>query len=208
MKKFKQLMIIGVKANGKVAAEAALKMNRWERIAFLEDDPSISSCMGIRIVDRIDEVFKYINDYEILVALGDNKIRAQLHEEMKKAGAVIPKVVHPAAVIGEMVEIGRGTVVMAGAIINCSSRIGEGCMICSGASIDHDNLIEDYVHIAPGVHTAGTVTIGKHSWVGIGSVISNNISIASDSTIGAGAVVLKNIIEAGIYAGVPARKIK
>ena len=114
---------------------------------------------------------------------------------------------HPSAVIGTDVEIGIGSVVMAGVVINSSSRIGKGCIINTSSSLDHDNVIDDYVHISPGVSMAGTVTVGRLSWVGIGSAISNNVKICSGCKVGAGAVVVKDITEPGTYVGVPVRKI-
>ena len=105
------------------------------------------------------------------------------------------------------IEIGIGSVVMAGVVINSSSRIGKGCIINTSSSLDHDNIIENYVHISPGVKMAGTVKVGKGSCIGIGSVISNNISICGGCKVGAGAVVVKNITEPGTYIGVPVRRV-
>lgn len=115
--------------------------------------------------------------------------------------------IYPSAVIGTDVEIGIGTVLMAGVVINSSTRIGKGCIINTSSSLDHDNIIEDYVHISPGVRTAGSVGIGKGTWLGIGSVVSNNVNICSGCKVGAGAVVVKDITEPGTYVGVPVRKI-
>ena len=115
--------------------------------------------------------------------------------------------IHPSAVIGTDVEIGIGSVVMAGVVINSSTKIGKGCIVNTSSSLDHDNIIEDYVHISPGVRTAGSVSIGKLTWIGIGSVVSNNVNIYSSCKVGAGAVVVKDITEPGTYVGVPVRRV-
>lgn len=203
-----KLLIIGASGHGRVVADIALKMNRWQQIAFLDDDENIKSLMGIEIVGKSNDAFTYISDYDIFVAIGNNKTREKIQSQLDKAGANIPILIHPSAIIGEKVELGTGTVVMAGVVINCCSRIGDGCILNTGATIDHDNIIEDYVHISPGVHIAGTVEIGKSSWIGIGTVVSNNVNITSGCIIGAGAVVVRDITEAGTYVGVPAEKIK
>jgi sugar O-acyltransferase (sialic acid O-acetyltransferase NeuD family) len=202
-----RLLIIGASGHGRVVADIAIKSNLWRQIAFLDDDESIRDSMGVAVIDRSANVIKYVNDYCIFVAIGDNKTREKIQNQIEKEGANIPVLIHPSAIIGENVKIGAGTVVMAGAVINCCSRVGKGCIVNTGATIDHDNVIEDYVHISPGVHLAGTVKIGKNSWIGIGSVVSNNINIVCDCKVGAGAVVVRNITEPGTYVGIPARRV-
>lgn len=203
-----KLLIIGASGHGKVVADIALKMNRWKSIAFLDDNESFNVCMGLEVIGNSSDTFKYIKDFDIFIAIGNNVTREKIQEKLEAEGANIPILVHPNAVIGERVEFGNGTAVMAGAIINCCTQIGKGCIINTGATIDHDNFIEDYVHISPGVHTAGTVKIGKGTWLGVGSKVSNNLNITSCCKVGAGAVVVKDISEAGTYVGVPARRVK
>lgn len=202
-----RLLIIGAGGHGKVVADIALKMDRWDYIAFLDDNDDIKTSMGIEVIGKSADMYRYIKDYDIFVAIGNNETRKVIQEKLEVEGASIPVLIHPDAIIGEKVEINAGTVVMAGVVVNCCTIIGKGCIINTGATIDHDNLIEDYVHISPGVHTAGAVRIGKGTWLGIGSIVSNNIKITSDCTIGAGSVVVKDIDKSGNYVGVPARRI-
>ncbi|PIC83074.1 acetyltransferase [Sporosarcina sp. P1] len=202
----KKLLIIGASGHGKVVADIAIKMNKWSSIDFL-DDKTIKNVMGLDVIGSSTAMLRYIDEYEIFVGIGDNAIRKKIFETLKTAGATIPTLVHPNAVIGSEVSIGPGTVVMAGVIINCCTVIGQGCIINTGASVDHDNLIGDFVHVSPGARLAGTVTVGEGSWLGIGSVVSNNISVASECIIGAGSVVVKSICASGIYLGIPAKKL-
>jgi len=154
------------------------------------------------------DVEKYIEDYDIFVGIGNNKVREEIQNNLESLGANIPVLIHPHAIIGTRVTIGAGTVVMAGSVINASTKIGKGCIINTGCTIDHDCRIEDYVHISPGSHIAGYVRIGKCSWLGIGSIVKNNISITSECQIGAGGVVVRDINESGIYVGVPVRRLE
>jgi len=202
-----KLLIIGASGHGKVVADIAIRMNKWDNVAFLDDDKSIKSSMGLEVIGNSREVAKHIKDSDMFVAIGNNETRKKLQNELEATGASIPILIHPSAIIGQDVEVGIGTVVMAGVVINCGSTIGKGCIINTGATIDHDNKLEDYVHISPGVHTAGSVKIGKETWIGIGAVVNNNINIINGCTVGAGSVVIKDIIETGTYVGHPARRI-
>ncbi|TCP24922.1 sugar O-acyltransferase (sialic acid O-acetyltransferase NeuD family) [Scopulibacillus darangshiensis] len=202
-----KLLIIGASGHGKVVADIALKMNKWQSIAFLDDDESIKSSMGIKVVGKSSDAFKYLQNHDIFVGVGNNATREKIQGKLEAKGASIPILIHPSAIIGKLVKINFGTVIMAGVVINCCSKIGKGCIINTAATIDHDNLIEDYAHISPGVHLAGTVRVGQGTWLGIGTVVSNNVNITSLCKVGAGARVIKDITEPGTYVGVPVRRV-
>jgi sugar O-acyltransferase (sialic acid O-acetyltransferase NeuD family) len=202
-----KLLIIGASGHGKVVADIALKMDKWQSIAFLDDDENMKFSLGFEVIGKSNEAIRHINDFDIFVGIGNNAIRKKAQECLEVEGASIPTLIHPNATLGEQVEVGSGTAVMAGVVINCCSQIGKGCIINTGSTIDHDNVVEDFVHISPGAHLAGTVNVGQGSWIGIGSVVSNNVNITNGCKIGAGAVVLKDLIETGTYVGVPVRKI-
>lgn len=203
----KGLFIIGASGHGRVVADIALKMKKWSKIAFLDDNETLKYTMGIKVVGKTSDAFSYINNDDIFVAIGNNTTRETIQSQLECAGAKIPVLIHPSAVIGQEVELGDGTVIMAGSVINCCSKIGKGCILNTGVTVDHDNEINDYVHISPGSHLAGTVVIGKRSWIGIGTTVSSNISISKDCIVGAGTVVVKDITVIGTYVGIPARRI-
>ena len=202
-----KLIIIGASGHGKVVADIAIKMNKWQSIAFLDDDKSIKTSMGLEVIGKTTDAFTYKDEADFFVAIGNNATREKIQEKLIEEDLNVVSLVHQSAVIGTDVKIGIGTVVMAGVVINSSTKIGKGCIINTSSSLDHDNVIEDYVHISPGVSMAGTVKVGRLSWIGIGSVISNNVNICSGCKVGAGAVVVKDITEPGTYVGVPVRKI-
>ncbi|CKH33794.1 MULTISPECIES: acetyltransferase [Bacillus cereus group] len=202
-----KLLIIGASGHGRVIADIALKMNKWQSIAFLDDNENVGSSMGIQIIDKSASISKYIDDYDFFVGIGNNVIREKIQRQLEAEEASIPVLIHPSAIIGEQVYLEAGTVVMAGAVINCCTKIGKGCIINTASTVDHDNVIEDYVHVSPGAHLAGTVKVGRGTWLGAGSVVSNNINITHSCKIGAGAVVIRDITESRTYVGVPVRRI-
>lgn len=202
-----KLIIIGASGHGKVVADIAIKMNKWQSIAFLDDDQSIKKSMGLEVIGKSADAFTYKDEADFFVAIGNNAVREKVQEKLMDEGLNVVSLIHPSAVIGADVEICIGSVVMAGVVINSSTRIGKGCIINTSSSLDHDNVIEDYVHISPGASLAGTVKVSKGSWLGIGSIVSNNVNICSGCKLGAGAVVVKDITEPGTYVGVPVRRV-
>lgn len=200
-----KLVIIGAGGHGKVAADIAIKMKRWKEIFFL-DDKSISKVLDLEVKGTTAEINLYKQSADVFVGIGSNSIREKIQEKLMDESFNLVTLIHPSAVIGDEVEIGFGSIIMAGAVINSSSVLGKGCIVNTHSSIDHDNVLEDYVHISPGSTLAGTVYIGKKSMIGSGSTIINNISIGRDCVVGAGAVVINDLIVPGIYVGVPAKK--
>ena len=204
----KELVIIGASGQGKVVADIALKLQKYEKIVFLDDNTETKDCMGIPVVGSSKDIEKYINEADVFVAIGNAKIRRKIMEELELKGATIPTLIHPKAVISEWVTIGAGTVLMAGAVVNANTVIGKGCIINTCSSVDHDCCLGDFVHIAVGAHIAGTVKIGNEVFVGAGVVIKNNVNVCENCVVGAGAAVVKDIGESGTYVGVPARRKK
>lgn len=200
------LLIVGAGGHGKVAADIAVKSNRYGRICFLDDAP-LEQCTGFPVIGNCKEVFEYISAYQIFIAVGNADVRKYFLEALTDKGAEVVSLIHPTAAIGRDVQIGIGSIVAAGAVLNPECIIGKGCIVNTCASVDHDCRIGDYVHVAVGAHVAGAVTVGSGTWIGAGTVVNNNLHITDSCMIGSGAVVIKDIEERGTYVGVPARKI-
>ena len=114
--------------------------------------------------------------------------------------------------VGPFVEIQKGVIVGARTKVQSHSfvcelvTIGEDCFIGHGVMFINDTFSK-----------GGPARRNKELWKS--TLIGKNVSIGSNATIlpvsicdnaviGAGAVVTKNISTPGIYAGVPAKKIK
>jgi len=197
-----RLIIVGAGGHGRVIADNALK-NGYKDIFFV-DDKSTGECIGFPIIGTTDNLEDF-NDgkTDFIIGIGNNEIRKNISEKYNVNWVTI---IHPSAIIGIDVSIGKGTVVMASAVINTSTSVGCHSIINTNAVVEHDNFIGSYTHISPAAALGGTVCIGEQVHIGIGAAISNNIKVCSNCVVGAGAVVVKDITKRGIYFGVPARE--
>lgn len=202
-----KLAIIGASGHGKVCADVAYHMGKWIDIVFLDSKKVKSLVLNFKVIDSSDNWNQYIDEYDLFIAIGDNKTRERIFHEISNSNASVATLIHPSAVIGLEVEIGVGSIIAAGVVINPATSIGNGVIINTGSTVDHDNEIKDFVHISPGAHLAGTVSVETRSWIGVGGIIKNNVSIGTDVVVGAGGVVVKDIEEAGTYVGVPVRRM-
>ena len=197
-----KLTIIGASGHGKVVADIAEK-NGYDEIEFFDDDVSIEHCGKWPVVGTVHEALNRDND--VFIAIGKAETREKLMECFD--GHRFPVLIHPNAVVADDVEIGEGTVVMAGAVINPDAKIGRGVILNTCSSVDHDCVIGDFVHISVGAHLSGTVIVGKGTWIAVGASVNNNVEICEGVMVGAGAVVIRDIRETGTYVGVPARRL-
>lgn len=195
-----RLIVIGASGHGKVVADIAV-LNGYEGIFFLDDDEAIKECAGYPVIGKSTEA----PDGEVFVAVGNPQTRKRLMELYRDRTQ--PVLIHPNAVVSGDVQIGSGTVVMAGAVVNPGARIGRGVIVNTSSSIDHDCSVGDYSHVSVGAHLCGTVRVDDSVWIGAGATVINNVNICGGCTIGAGAVVIKDITEVGTYIGVPVKKM-
>ena len=202
-----RILIIGASGHGKVVADIA-KLNGYKEIVFLDDDVNKKNCGRYEVIGTSDDICRFVNNYDLFVAIGNNKIRKRIAKILSDKNIIQPVLIHPSAIVDETVLIKEGTVIMANTVINADTRIGKGCIINTSSSIDHDCDINDFVHISPGVHIAGTVRIGDNTWIGTGASVINNICITADCIIGAGSVVIDDISNCGTYVGSPVRMVK
>jgi len=146
--------------------------------------------------------------HEALVAIGDPRDRFDIIQRLPKETQYFT-FIHPSAqILGNDVQIGKGSIICAGCILTTNIVIGGHAHLNLQTTIGHDCEIGDYFTTAPGAKISGNCKIYDCVYVGTNASIKQKISIHSLSTIGLNAGVVKNIEEPGVYAGTPAKKIK
>ena len=111
------------------------------------------------------------------------------------------------------IYIGDNSYINGGYLIagkNSKIIIGSNCLISYEVHIR--TTTHNYVKRSDLILNQGekeySITIGDDCWIGFGAQIMPGVSIGKGSVIAAGAVVTHNTDDYGVYAGVPARKIK
>lgn len=134
--------------------------------------------------------------------------RSELWRIFQSCGVCFPTIVSPQATISREATCGEACVVMPGAVLNPDAAVGTGAIINTNSTIEHDVILHDWVHVAPGATVCGGVEVGTYSMIGAGATLIEGVTIPPRSIIGAGAIVIRSIIEPGVYAGCPARRIR
>jgi maltose O-acetyltransferase len=107
-------------------------------------------------------------------------------------------------------------------------EIGDNVYINEGCSFDNLErvTIGDEVHVGPDVlfgtssHKSGDtnsragpvflapLVVGRGCWIGARAMILPGVNVGEGRVVGAGAVVTKDCLPHGLYAGVPAKRIR
>lgn len=200
------LLILGAGGHGKVVADIANLLGRWEKICFLDDNVMLNSEInGYNVIGDFSNVATLSGSFQdAFVAIGSNKARLNWQKSLKEYGYTIPSIVHPSSYVGSHSEVGEGTIIKPHASIDTSVYIGNGCIINSNTSIGHDSIIGDGIHMSPGARVGGMSRIGTGSWLCMNSTVSNNLNIGEFTVVAAGSVVLRDLPSKVMAAGIPA----
>lgn len=200
------LLVLGAGGHGRVVADAALRDGRWREVSATDRNPARCSCDLLPGVHVALPAVALPAATAVHIAVGNAQAR---QAETESVGAQrLTTVIHPDASVSAYALIGAGCFVAARSVVAPQARLGIGVIVNHGAVIDHDVEVGDFCHIAPNATLGGNVLVGNRVLVGSGASILPGLSICDDVTVGAGSVVIASITAVGVYAGVPARRVR
>lgn len=210
----RRIGIFGTSGMAREAGDIAFELG-LEPVYVARDQTEMDACYFTAKVilesdlDRNEEI-------GYVIGIGDNGIRQRIAQRYASR-LRFANLIHPSASFGkgqrELIEVKQGVIVCAGVRFTNNIQVGDFCIFNLNSTVSHDVVIDEYVYVAPGAHITGNVHIETRAWIGIGVAINQGTEsikrrIGADTTIGSGAVVVKDCEPNGIYAGIPARRIK
>lgn len=207
MKKRCDLLIIGSGGHARSVLDAAVATEKFNSIAFATTDCNSEPIAGYPVLDerQLDQRNIASRYGAVVVAIGDNSVRLRKTRLLLEAGANMPSIIHPSASVSSFSKIGPGTVVLSNASINSFARVGIACIVNTGAVVEHECVLEDGVHLSPCSAIGGGTHIGEKTWLCIGSCVSDHVTVSPGIVLAGGSCLVEDAIDAGLYAGVPAK---
>lgn len=200
-----RLVIVGAGGHGKVCADCAESIGRWNEIVFVDRlYPGLKTCGAWHVVGENLEDIVQIGD-DVFVAIGDNATRYKVFVEAVNGGFTLATLIHPSASVSKHANLGAGVLVCANATVCVDADIGDCSIINTAATLDHDCKLGKAVHVSPGANLAGEVVIGDYSWLGTGVSTKQQVEVGANVVVGVGAAIVQNCLEPGTYVGTPAK---
>ncbi len=184
--------------------------NSYNFIGFYDDGIERDTIInGFPVLGGTEDLNKIISDLDLVIAIGDSKIKKKIIEKINNEFILFPSLIHPnASVSFDNVTLGKGCIVCEGTIITCNITIGDFVIFNLMCTVGHDTVIEDFCAFMPAVNISGEVFIRESVYVGTGAKIINLLEIGKNTIVGAGAVVSKSLPENCTAVGIPAKPIK
>ena len=205
----KKLLIVGAGGFGRELHAWARQHpdhgRAWTFGAFLDDNPAALKRFGDFAPVRPLTGHRPAADEVFLCGLGLPPQKEQLIAPLVAAGAEFLTFIHPRALVGERVRLGRGVVLCPGAIISADVELGEFAMVNLHATIGHDARLGDWSTVSAHGDLTGRVEVADRVFLGSRVSVIPGKKVGSRAVLGAGAVVIADVPPGVTVVGNPAR---
>lgn len=211
-----ELIVVGTGGLAKEIAQLARAIDpcceRWKQLAYSVNEPgALGQRMPYGKVLYLDEdVCRREMPCDVAIAVGNPAVRMGIADVMlKNPNLSFPNLIHPSVDLDfGTVKVGVGNQFTKGVVITCDISIGHFNLFNLNSTVGHDTSVGSFNVINPGTNISGRVSIENECLLGTGCQILEGLSISSNATVGAGAVVTCSIASAGVFVGIPAKRLK
>jgi len=205
----KNLFIIGASGFGR-ELHAWIKhhpdyAHMWQFAAFLDDNKDALRAFDDFAQVRPLEGHLVLPQNIYLCGLGLPAVKQKLLAPIISQGAIFLTFIHPTAILGERVKLGRGVVLCPGASVSVDISIGDYAMIGPNTTIGHDATIGSWSTLCAQCDITGRVIVGGGVFMGSRVSVIPSRRVGNNSIVGAGAVVISDVPEGVTVVGNPAR---
>lgn len=184
----------------------------WKPIGALDDDPAIHGrdMDGLPVLGEVSCVHDH-KSAAVIACVANAKrpaARSLLAQRLRLAPERWATIVHPGAHMALGVELGYGSIILAGVVVTAPQRIGRHVVAMPHVILTHDDQIDDCVTLAGGASLGGDVRVRSRAYIGQRAVIREGVEIGEEAVVGMGSVVLGDVPAGETWAGVPATRLK
>lgn len=159
---------------------------------------------GVSYWGSIEDLTLQLPSHYVL-GVGFSSGRYNVYQKVKDLSLVPLTLINDRAFIPDSVDVGEGSVVLAGVCVSPLACIGRHVYISHGSLIGHDCEIQDFVSIMPGASISGDTILEEQCVIGANATVIQGIRIGREAMIGAGAVVTKDVPAGATVIGNPGR---
>jgi sugar O-acyltransferase (sialic acid O-acetyltransferase NeuD family) len=208
----KKLIIVGA---GGLGREVHSWLKDWVEhnenyvIGGFLDDGSLSLNRFHHYADILSTIDAYVpaDDELLLIAIGKPSDKKHVVEKLLAKGAQFFTLIHPTAIVGENVKIGRGVLVCPFSVLSVDLEIGDFVTVNSLCTVGHDTYIGNFSTLSGHCDLTGGAVLEDEVFMGSRSSVLPKVRVGKGAVVGAGSVVLRAVKPGDVVFGVPAKRI-
>lgn len=208
----KKLIIVGA---GGLGREVHSWLKDWVEhnpgyvIGGFIDDGSLSLNRFNHYADILSTIDAYepADDELLLCAIGKPADKKYVVEKLLAKGASFFTLIHPTAIVGENVTIGRGVLVCPFSVLSVDLLVGDFVTINSLCTVGHDTVIGQFSTLSGHCDLTGGAVLEDEVFLGSRASVLPKVRVGKGAVVGAGSVVLRAVKPGSVVFGVPAKCI-
>lgn len=209
-----KIFLFGAGIHAHTCIDLIEKNDEYDIIGIIDSVKKVGSVVeSYPIIGNIDNLAELAVKFGInkgFISIGTNWIRMKVFKDIqiKVSNFEFINLIHPTAVFGKNIVLGKGILIGALAYISSNCEIGDFCLIHQKAHLGLFNKMEYYSSISLGSLTGGKVKIGFCSAITLRVIVNDRINIGSNTVIGSGSLVLKDVPNNSVAYGQPATVVR
>jgi sugar O-acyltransferase (sialic acid O-acetyltransferase NeuD family) len=205
----KQLHIVGAGGFGRECHAWASQHpdcgKAWAIAGFLDDNADALKSFGDFALVRPLAGHRPSADNVYLCGLGLPGTKEKLVAPLVSSGAEFITLVHPRAILGARVKLGKGVVICPGAVLSTDIVLGDFAMVNLNSTMGHDAELGPWSTLSAHCDLTGHVKVADLVFMGSHASVIPGKKVGSGSIVGAGAVVVSDVPPGVTVVGNPAR---
>jgi sugar O-acyltransferase (sialic acid O-acetyltransferase NeuD family) len=209
-----KIFLFGAGLHAQTCIDALEKQGKYQLVGLIDSVKQIGSLVeGYPVLGRMEDLAGLAVHHDAqagMIAIGDNWVRHNLQKEIEARlpGFEFVNIIHPSAVFGKAVTLGKGIFIGAQAFISSHTTIGDFCLVHQKVHLGLHNHLADFVSISVGSITGGMVTIGDFTAITLGVVLHDRLNIGPHTLVGSGSLVTGDLPANAVAYGRPAKTVR
>ena len=183
-----KLLLVGAGGLGRVTLEhVSLAFD----CVFVDDGYQIGTeICGVPVVGAIQDLAHLREEYtDLVVTIGDNRLREQIYRQAEALGFAFPNVVACSAYVSPFARLGWGCILLNNAVVQNGAQIGNGVVLTTGVEAHHDCTISDFALVYTNSVVRTGAKIGERAKIGSTATVGNFVQVPEDAVIPDGAAI-------------------